>query len=124
MRKGMFYEASPLIFQRAKELRNRLTDAENILWNYLRSRPLGYKFRRQHPWGNYILDFYCHQLKLVIEIDGSIHYKTDIVKLDAERQGIIESEGISVMRFTNYEIMRERENVIEKINILLHGYRK
>jgi len=71
----MFYGASPLIFERAKQLRNQVTHAEMIIWNYLRGNQCGYKFRRQHPVGNFILDFYCHQLKLAIEIDGSIHIK-------------------------------------------------
>ena len=90
--------------------------------NYLRCSPLGYKFRRQHPIGNYIADFYCHQLKFVIEVDGYIHYRADIKKSDEERQRVLESEGIKVMRFTNQEIMKDRENVIEKINISLNEY--
>jgi len=77
----MFYGASPLIFERAKELRKRMTETENILWNALRRKNRkGYKFRRQHPMSTYIADFYCHQLKLVIEIDGGYHLKKRLKK--------------------------------------------
>lgn len=92
----MFYEANPLLFERAKYLRNHLTDAEMKLWGYLRMRPMGYKFRRQHPIGIYIVDFYCHALKLVIEADG-----------------------LQVIRFTNNEILKNTEHVTEQINIIL-----
>jgi very-short-patch-repair endonuclease len=61
------------IYQFARELRNNATYAEQILWGYLKTKPLGYKFRRQHPYSVYILDFYCHSLKLVVKVDGSIH---------------------------------------------------
>lgn len=61
--------AKPL-YQMARELRNNATHAETILWGYLKTKPLGFKFRRQHPYSIYILDFYCHSLKLVIEVDG------------------------------------------------------
>ena len=115
----MFYHAGPNIFQRAKELRNQPTDAERILWMYLRTRPGGYKFRRQHPAGNYILDFYCHQLKLAIEADGSIHDKEENKITDIERQSYIESIGITIIRFTNNEIQRHMESVIENINFTI-----
>ena len=59
------------MYQRARELRNNSTHAEIILWGYLKAKPLGYKFRRQHPYAIYILDFYCHSLKLCIEVDGN-----------------------------------------------------
>lgn len=86
----MFYSAGPLIFQRAREPRHNPTDAERILWLHLRTRPKGQKFRRQHPIGNDIVDFYFHQLKLVIEFDGSIHDLIDVIKKDKERQSILE----------------------------------
>ena len=120
----MFYGAGNLLFQKAKELRSQLTDAEKALWGHLRSKPNGYKFRRQHPIRNYVVDFYCHQLKLVIEIDGSIHDREDVKRADEERQKIVESEGIRVIRFTNDEIIKDREKSIEKINAFLNGYRK
>jgi imidazole glycerol-phosphate synthase subunit HisF len=73
MKRKMFSGADKLLFEKAAALRSRQTFAEELLWNYLRTKPLGFKFRRQHSFSNYILDFYCHALNLVIEVDGSIH---------------------------------------------------
>jgi len=87
---------------------------------YLKTKPLGYKFRRQHPIGIYIADFFCYKLKLAIEVDGPVHTKEEIKKNDEERQKLIESEGIKVVRFTNDEVMKELETVIEKIQNWLH----
>jgi len=115
MEKKMFLKASNLIFERAKTLRNSPTHAETILWSYLRQKPFGYKFRRQHPVSIYVADFYCHRLKLVIEIDGDIHTDLDIQKDDLERQQNLENEGISFMRFTNQQVEKELELVIRKI---------
>jgi imidazole glycerol-phosphate synthase subunit HisF len=70
---GMFDGASPLIFERAKDLRKNMTEAEKVLWFHLKQNSGGFKFRRQHPLGIYIADFYCHKAKLVIELDGTIH---------------------------------------------------
>ncbi len=92
-----------------------------VLWNYLRTKPLGYKFRRQHPLGIYIADFFCYKLNLVIEVDGSIHNNEIVKQNDEERQKLIESEGIRVIRFTNSEITKQLEMVIEKIKTLLHA---
>lgn len=69
----MFYGAPPYIFEKARKLRETMTPAEQILWKYLKKRQLkGCKFRRQHPLSEFIADFYCHSLKLVIEVDGGI----------------------------------------------------
>ncbi len=75
---GMHYGASHLIFKRAEELRNFCTPEEEIVWIYLSGNKLGVKFRRQHPLLFYLADFYCHEVKLVIEIDGSVHNKSDV----------------------------------------------
>ena len=112
----MFYKAHPLIFKRAAELRNHPTDTEVLLWNYLRQSQLGIKFRRQHPASCYILDFYAHQIKLAIEIDGSIHSLEEINKNDIDRQAYLEGLGIRFLRFTNTEIKMELDKVISVIN--------
>ena len=70
MSKKLHSNATTILFERAVELRKNQTKAEEILWDYLRTRPLGYKFRRQHPYFNFIFDFYCYSLKLIIEVDG------------------------------------------------------
>lgn len=120
MRKEMFKGAAHLIFQRAKELRNHVTDAERILRMHLRDKQMGYKFRRQHPIGNYIADFYCHQLKL-IEADGSVHNNDEVKKKDIERQLFFESTGIKVIRFTNDDIRFNIEKVLSKVNSEIYG---
>lgn len=75
---NMFFGASPVIHKQAKELRKRETKAEKILWSFLSNHQLIVKFRRQHPVNQFIVDFYSHELKLVIEVDGEIHLKKEI----------------------------------------------
>jgi cyclase len=89
----MFREASPLIFERAKALRSQPTHAEEVLWEYLRAKPNGCKFRRQHPIGPFIADFYCHPAKLVIEVDGGIHNNAEVKLMDRSKQWTIEKKG-------------------------------
>lgn len=115
----MFYWAEPPIFRKAQELRNQQTAGEIKLWMHLRTKPKGYKFRRQHPAWNYILDFYCHGLKLAIEVDGSIHNENKIIQNDIERQRNLEAQGVKFIRFTNEEIMLNLEEVIEKIDFII-----
>src|SRR5258708_25714172 len=111
MKKRMFMGASNLIFQNAHALRNNMTPAEMILWGHLKGSQLGAKFRRQHPLGIYIADFYCHQHKLIIEVDGSIHNIPEIANHDLERQLNIENDGMKVLRFKNEEIFNQLEKV-------------
>ena len=119
MEKKMHAGAYKLLYQKARELRNNATHAETILWGYLKNKPLGYKFRRQHPYSIYILDFYCHILKLVIEVDGSIHNRTDIKINDEERQVNLQNDGLVVLRFQNEEVTETLEKVILKIENFL-----
>ena len=111
----MFYKADPLIFSIARELRNKLTPAEQIFWLRLKEQFPKYKFRRQHPISIYIADFYCHKLKLVIEIDGSIHDSEEAKLNDEKRQNDLENLNLTVIRFTNNQVKKEIELVIEKI---------
>jgi len=115
MEKKMFLNASRIIFETAKRLREKQTEAEKILWEYLRKWPLGYKFRRQHALSKYIADFYCHALKLVIEVDGEIHEIEVIKKQDEERQRFLEDNGLRFLRFTNDEVKTNLGNVIRDI---------
>ena len=87
-----------------------------MLWSYLNLKINDAKFRRQHPLGNYIADFYCHKYRLVIEIDGSIHQLPEVRQNDREKQAFFESEGLKVMRFTNEQVFSQLEYVLEKIN--------
>jgi very-short-patch-repair endonuclease len=111
----MFAGANHLLFKKAAELRKHPTYAEEVLWGYLRTKPFGFKFRKQHPYLNYILDFYCHQRTLVIEADGSIHEKEDVKENDAVRQNHLAHHGLTVLRFTNNEIRNKPEDVIAQI---------
>jgi len=115
MKKEMFYGANKVIFENAKTLRNNLTAEETILWTTLKQCFRDYKFRRQHPISNYIADFYCHKLKLVIEVDGSIHYLKRNITEDKLRQEHLEHLGITVLRFTNEQVRNGIETVLEKI---------
>jgi len=117
----MFMGASHLIFKNAEALRNNMTPAEMLLWGHLRGSQLGAKFRRQHPLGIYIADFYCHQHKLVIELDGSIHNVPEVAKNDLERQFNIENDGIKVLRFKNDQIFNQLEKVLEQINTQINS---
>jgi len=97
----------------AKVLRKKQVKPEAILWEKIRNNKiLGYKFRRQHPIGRYIADFYCDKLKLVIELDGGIHKKGEVKKYDKIRQQEIESREVYVLRFNNEDIYNDLENVI------------
>ncbi|MBS3771068.1 MAG: endonuclease domain-containing protein [Bacteroidales bacterium] len=109
----MFYNARPEIFQRAKSLRKNMTGAENMLWEKLRNKQLGVRFKPQHPIGRFIEDFYCHKAKLVVEIDGEIHNGQK--KYDIGRTGEMEEYGIRVLRVKNYEVFEDIEEVVERI---------
>ncbi len=117
----MFAGAEALLFVRAKELRKQQTFAEDMLWNYLKHKPFGFKFRRQHPYSHYILDFYCHRLKLVIEVDGSIHNLPHVQEQDKTRQRFLEEDGLKVIRFTNTEVKKNLDVVICTINDLIRS---
>ena len=119
MKREMFYKADPLIFENARELRNKLTPAEQTFWLRLKEQFPEYKFRRQHPISIYIADFYCHKLKLVIEIDGSIYDSTEAKINDEKRQGDLENLKLTVIRFTNEQIRSEVENVIKIISSVI-----
>ncbi len=104
------------LYQYGRELRQNSTKAENILWEYLRDRKLsGLKFRRQHPLLNFIADFYCHEKKLVVELDGSIHDEKEIAEYDKYRTFELEGSGIKVIRFRNEEIEKSIFMVLQKI---------
>jgi very-short-patch-repair endonuclease len=100
----------------ARRMRSEPTDAENKLWWLLRSRKLGgFKFRRQVPLGNYILDFYCHEARLVVEADGGQHDDPTGQSYDARRTVYLQSQGIRVLRFWDNEVLTQTEAVREMI---------
>jgi adenine-specific DNA-methyltransferase len=98
-----------------RTLRCDSTDAEARLWNLLRNRRLGPKFRRQHQLGPYVLDFYCAEHQLAIELDGGQHFDPCEMERDARRTAFLEAQGIRVVRFTNVEVFGEVEGVMQVI---------
>jgi len=99
-----------------RQLRNNPTPTEQKLWRHLQRRHFhGLLFRRQHGIGSYIVDFYCPQLRLVIEVDGSIHKDHKVRENDKLRQKFLESCYIRVLRFTNDEVLNNIEEVLEKL---------
>jgi very-short-patch-repair endonuclease len=118
----MYFGAKPNLFAMAKENRKNPTPAEKVLWNILRKyRHQGSNFRQQHPIYIFIADFYCHELKLVIEVDGEIHFNEESVEHDDGRTGVMGKFGISVIRFTNEQVLLNQDIVIKQINNFISG---
>jgi very-short-patch-repair endonuclease len=104
--------------QRARALRKNQTDAEKLLWKHIRNRQLsGYKFRRQYPIGNYIVDFVCLSLKLVIELDGSQHMNN--TDYDDQRTQFLTMQGYTVVHFWNNELLHQTDSVLEAHTLTL-----
>ncbi len=102
-------------FMRARDLRKELTPAEHSLWRVLRGRQCGAKFRKQHPIGPYIVDFYSWDVGLIIEVDGDSHFTPEAQAYDRERDAYLHALGLTVLRFTNHEIFDHIEGVTEHI---------
>lgn len=120
----MHYGASKVIFQNAHILRKNMTTSELYLWKYISKKQLlDTKFRRQHPIGNYIADFYCHEIKLVIELDGKYHEEKYQKIHDVYRDSEMERFGIQVVRFKNEEIFKDMERVLDQIKSIIKNLR-
>lgn len=115
MKENMYYGASHLIFQIAEDLRNRMTPAEEVLWKLIHINEWKLKFRRQHPIWNYVADFYCHKLKLVIELDGGIHEQEEVKKYDQAREDHLKEFGLTVLRFKNEQVLKNSDEVLNEI---------
>ncbi len=112
--RGFYYGSVKEIIKRGRVLRNTMTPSEKILWSYIRKKRLSGKiFRRQHPIGQFIVDFYCHEAKLVIEIDGNIHDSQENKERDENRTFELEKSGLKVIRFKNEAITDNINEVIE-----------
>ena len=112
----MFYGASSSTFKKAEELRLNMTKAELFLWQHLKKNQLlGLRFKAQHPISQFIVDFYCHKAKLVVEIDGEIHNSPESLEYDKNRTYELEKFGLKVIRFTNFQVLNEIYYVLEKI---------
>ncbi|MFH1946790.1 MAG: endonuclease domain-containing protein [Candidatus Magasanikbacteria bacterium] len=101
-----------------KILREDCTKSEAVLWKYLKGKQMGYRFRRQHGIGRYIVDFYCPKLKLIIEVDGYTHIDHDQYIYDMERENYLRSLGLVVKRYTGEQIFKHiREVYLDLQNI-------
>ncbi len=99
-----------------RSLREGSTDAEQLLWRLLRNRQVaGAKFRRQHQYGRYILDFYCVEQHLAVEVDGGQHYSDSGVTRDVVRTHYLEGRGVRLLRFSNIEVLEQTTSVLEQV---------
>ena len=101
--------------ERRENLRNNPTVAELVLWQKLKHSQLGHKFRRQQSIGHFIVDFYCPETKMIIELDGSIHGERNNLEKDKLRQLFLEKEGFTVLRYRNDQIKYELNTVLQDI---------
>jgi len=106
---------SRALIPRAREMRTNMTEPEKRMW-YQCLKHLPYRFRRQRPFGPYIVDFYCAALKLVVEIDGESHTTDDAIAYDTERTAFLEALGLRVIRLSNLEVMENIEGVFQRLN--------
>lgn len=110
MKRNIILHYNPSLKFRARRLRIRCTESESLLWSRIRRKSLGYEFHRQVPIDEYIVDFYCHELMLAIEVDGSSHdNKQDY---DKRRQGRLESMGVRFVRFENCDVKKGLRDVL------------
>jgi acetylglutamate kinase len=113
---NMFYGADPILFEKAEELRASMTQAEEIFWNVIKINQWHLKFRRQHPIANYIADFYCHQVKLVIELDGGYHENKAVKIYDEARENHIRELGITVLNKIDTAIPQIKTNTTKEVD--------
>ena len=117
MNENLHKGASPDLFHYARKNRSNQTKAEKMLWDELRNRKLdGFKFRRLHPLKDFIVDFYCHEFSLVVELDGEYHSETEQAEYDSGRTFELEGLGFEVIRFHNKAIEEDIKIVLEKIS--------
>ena len=106
----------PALLEFAKTMRHTATDAEHLMWQLLRAkRFMNLKFRRQHVIKPYIVDFYCHEIGLVIELDGSQHGTDDAIEYDAERTKFLDALGLTVVRYWNLDVLGRMDLVLDDL---------
>ena len=118
-----FYNYNKSLKQNSKQLRSNSTLAEIVLWNeVLKARKTGFQFHRQRPILNYIADFFCKELKLIIETDGATHLENNVKIKDEIKQSDLIEHGYNVLRFEDIEVVGDTENVKERINLWINEY--
>jgi very-short-patch-repair endonuclease len=111
--------------ENARKLRQTLTPAEHRFWFLVRNRKfLNLRFRRQHPIGKYIVDFYCHELSLIIELDGAIHDRRKMQNYDALRDRVLEDTGLTILRFRNEDVFYNMAKIEEEVKELMELKKK
>ncbi len=116
IQRSFHFNSNEESFRRAKALRKDSTSAEKLFWRLVKNRQFeNLKFRRQHPIGSFIVDFYCHEKRLVIELDGSVHEDEFIKQYDKRREQVLKSFGLIIVRFENGDIIRNLDLVIGEL---------
>jgi 5-methyltetrahydrofolate--homocysteine methyltransferase len=121
VKKRFVFNSTPLK-PRRKQLRNRATETEKILWSCIKNDGLGYKFIRQYSIEGYVVDFYCPEKRLAVELDGEIHLKTDQKKYDVYRTRLLGAYKIKLIRFWNWEVKSQLTRVLKQIKLALPSY--
>jgi very-short-patch-repair endonuclease len=123
MKKRKIIPYNPKLKELARELRNNSTKAEIILWLKLKSKQMyGYDFHRQKPIDNYILDFFCQELMLGVEVDGYSHEIIEVFNKDVIKEEKMSSFGITILRFTDNQVLRDMDNVLRAIEGYIQDY--
>jgi len=116
MQKRKIIPYNPNLKELARQLRNNSTKAEIILWQKLKGKQMyGYDFHRQKPVDNYIIDFFCHELMLGIEVDGYSHQIIEVFNKDVKKEGVMNMLGIHILRFSDEQVLKDTDNVIRAI---------
>ncbi len=125
MAKRKIIPYNPLLKEFARELRNDSTKTEIFLWMKLKGKQMyGYDFHRQKPIDNYILDFFCYELMLGIEIDGYSHEFLEVYQKDGVKEQRMNELGITILRFSDEQVLRDMENVLRAIEFYVFEYEK
>lgn len=101
-------------------MRKNPTEAESILWRFIRKKQLGVKFNRQYVIDTYIVDFVCLEKQLILEVDGKYHFSEEQQRWDEQRTNILNNLGFEVLRFNNEEVLCDSDNVIQKVKYALN----
>ena len=125
MKKRKIILYNPKLKELARQLRNNSTKAEIMLWLKLKGKQMfGYDFHRQKPLDNYIVDFFCHELMLAIEVDGYSHELLDIYYKDVEKEKRMNDLGITILRFTDQQVLKDMFNVLNAIEQYIIEFEK
>jgi very-short-patch-repair endonuclease len=119
-----FLHNNPVLKDHRRKLRHRQTDAEKTFWSHVRNKQFrGMRFLRQYSVGSYILDFYCPDLRMAVELDGGQHNETDGKVYDAVRSEFLLAQDIDVLRFWNNEVLQNMQGVLDKMEEIVEGKR-